>query len=232
MRLDKWIATHSDATRTLAKSAIKSGRVRVNGAIVKDQGFKVSAEDEIIANGQLIAESGEVYIALYKPEGVLSSTGDDEEDDTVIDLVDGFTHKELHIAGRLDKDTTGLVLLTSDGQWSHRVTSPKFSCEKVYLVELADPIDEEVVEIFQEGVMLYGEVKKTLPAKLELLGEREGRLTITEGKYHQVKRMFGAVGNKVVQLKRESIGCVCLRDLEPGEFYELDDDEIESFMLK
>ncbi|MGJ8672518.1 pseudouridine synthase [Rubritalea sp.] len=230
MRLDKFIATHSEASRTLAKAAIKSGRARVNGVVVKDQGLKVKPEDEIFVNGQLISASGETYIALYKPEGVLSSTGEEEEDDTVIDLVDGFTHKELHIAGRLDKDTTGLVLLTSDGKWSHRVTSPKFACEKVYRVKLADPIDEEIVEIFAEGLMLRGEIKETLPAKLELLGEREGRLTITEGKYHQVRRMFGAVGNKVVELEREMIGCVTLRDLEPGEFYELDPEEVASFL--
>lgn len=93
MRLDKYIATHSEASRTLAKAAIKTGRAKVNGEVVKDQGFKVKPEDEIIVNGQLISESGEVYIALYKPEGVLSSTGEEEEDDTVIDLVDGFTHK-------------------------------------------------------------------------------------------------------------------------------------------
>ncbi|PQJ30130.1 pseudouridine synthase [Rubritalea profundi] len=230
MRLDKFIATHSEASRSLAKVAILSGRAKVNGVVVKDQGLKLKPEDEIIVNGQLITESGEVYIALYKPEDVLSSTGDDEEDDTVIDLVDGFTHKELHIAGRLDKDATGLVLLTSDGKWSHRVTSPKFSCEKVYHVTLIDPIDEEIVEIFAEGLYLRGEEKRTLPAKLELLGEREGRLTITEGKYHQVKRMFGAIGNKVLELKRENIGAVTLRDLEPGEFYELDDAEIQSFL--
>ncbi|MFC4995131.1 pseudouridine synthase [Rubritalea tangerina] len=230
MRLDKFIATHSDATRTLAKAAIKSGQVRVNGEVVRDQGKKVSEKDVIKVHGQLIEESGEVYLALYKPEGVLSSTGAEEEDDTVIDLVDGYTHKELHVAGRLDKDTTGLVLLTSDGKWSHRVTSPKFSCEKVYHVGLADPIDEEVVEIFAEGLMLRGEDKATLPARLELLGEREGRLTLTEGKYHQVKRMFGAIGNKVVTLKRESIGQVTLGDLEPGEFYALDAEDIESFL--
>ena len=230
MRLDKFIATHSEATRSLAKVAILAGRAKVNGVVVKKQGLKIQPEDEVIVNGQLITESGEVYIALYKPEDVLSSTGDDEEDDTVIDLVDGFTHKELHIAGRLDKDATGLVLLTSDGKWSHRVTSPKFSCEKVYHVTLIDPIDEEIVEIFAEGLYLRGEEKRTLPAKLELLGEREGRLTITEGKYHQVKRMFGAIGNKVLELKRENIGAVTLRDLEPGEFYELDDAEIQSFL--
>lgn len=230
MRLDKFIATHSEASRTLAKAAIKSGRTKVNGVVIKDQGFKVTNEDEIKVHGKLISESGDVYIALYKPSDVLSSSGEEEEGETVMDLVEGFTHKELHVAGRLDKDTTGLVLLTSDGQWSHRVTSPKFSCEKVYRVTLMDEIDQEVVEIFEEGVMLHGERNATLPAKLEILSDREGRLTLTEGKYHQVKRMFGAIGNKVSELERESIGCLTLKDLEPGEFYELSEEEVASFL--
>ncbi|WP_018970797.1 pseudouridine synthase [Rubritalea marina] len=230
MRLDKFIATHSDASRTLAKTAIKHGQVKVNGVVVKDQGCKVSDEDEIVVHGVQISASGEVYIALYKPSGVLSSTGDDEEGETVLDLVDGFTHRPLHVAGRLDKDTTGLVLLTSDGAWSHRVTSPKFASEKVYHVTVLDPIDDEVVEIFQEGLMLRGEEKATLPARLEVLGEREAHLTLTEGKYHQVKRMFGAIGNKVDTLERISMGCVTLGDLEPGEFRELSDAEVQSFL--
>lgn len=230
MRLDKFIATHSDATRTLAKNAIKSGQVRVNGEVVKDQGRKVSDDDEILVHGQQISASGEVYLALYKPSGVLSSSGEEEEDETVMDLVDGFTHRPLHVAGRLDKDTTGLVLLTSDGAWSHRVTSPKFASEKVYHVTLLDPVDDEVVEIFNEGLMLRGEEKPTLPAKLEILGEREAKLTLTEGRYHQVKRMFGAVGNKVDTLERLSMGAVTLGDLEPGEFRELSDEEIQSFL--
>ena len=229
MRLDKFIATHSEATRSLAKMAIKSGRVLVNGAVEYDQGRKVSNEDSIVANGVDISEKGEVYLALYKPSGVLSSTSD-EEDETVIDMIDGFTHKELHLAGRLDRDTTGLVLLTSDGKWSHRVTSPKFKCEKVYHVTCIDEIDEEIVEIFKEGVQLHMEKRPTLPAKLELLSPYEARLTLTEGKYHQVKRMFGAVGNKVTALERESVGCVTLQDLEPGEFYELSEEEIQSFL--
>lgn len=230
MRLDKFIATHSESSRTLAKGAIKNGQVKVNGEVVKDQGRKVSDEDEIIVHGVQISASGEVYLALYKPAGVLSSSGEEEDDETVMHLVDGFTHKQLHVAGRLDKDTTGLVLMTSDGAWSHRVTSPKFSSEKVYHVTVLDPIDDEVVEIFAEGLMLRGEEKATLPAKLEVLGEREGMLTLTEGKYHQVKRMFGAIGNKVDTLERVSMGCVTLEDLEPGEFRELDDEEVQSFL--
>lgn len=228
MRLDKFIATHSEATRSLAKMVIKSGRVSVNGEVECDQGRKVSEQDQILVNGQELLQSGEVYLAMYKPEGVICATVDDEHE-TVVELVDGFTYKDLHVAGRLDKDTTGVVLLTSDGKWSHRVTSPKYGCKKVYHVTAADPIGEDIVEWFAKGVLLRDEAKPTLPAKLELLGEFEARLTLTEGKYHQVKRMFGAVGNKVVKLVRERIGCVGLRDLEPGEFYELSDEEIASF---
>lgn len=227
-RLDKFISTHSEATRSLARMAIKAGRVTVNGVVTRDHGKKVSEKDKIVVNGEMLAESGEVYLALYKPVDVVCATKD-EEFETVIDLVDGFTHRELHIAGRLDKDTTGLVLLTSDGQWSHRVTSPKHSCEKVYRVETADPIGQDYVEKFQQGIELRGEEKETLPAKLEILSEYEALLTLTEGKYHQVKRMFGAMGNKVVNLHRESVGGIGLRDLEPGEFYELSQEEIESF---
>lgn len=227
-RLDKFISTHSEATRSLAKMAIKSGRVLVNGMVERDQGRKVSEKDEVEVNGTLITQSGDVYLALYKPVDVVCATKDDEFE-TVIELVDGFTHKELHIAGRLDKDTTGLVLLTSDGQWSHRVTSPKHACEKVYRVETADPITTDYVEKFQQGIELRGEEKATLPAKLEILGECEALLTLTEGKYHQVKRMFGAMGNKVESLHRESVGGIGLRDLEPGEFYELSEEEIAKF---
>jgi len=220
-RLDKFIATHSEASR-------KGGRVTVNGEVVFDQGKKVSNKDSISVNGLDILDRGEVYIALYKPEDVVCSHLDDVNE-TVIEMIDGFTHKEMHIAGRLDKDTTGLVLMTSDGGWAHRVTSPKRKCGKVYLLEAADPIDEEYVKVFERGLLLRNEEKPTLPAKLELLGEFEARLTLTEGKYHQIKRMFGAMGNKVVKLHRESVGGIGLRDLEPGEFYELDEDEIGLF---
>ena len=228
MRLDKYIATHSDATRSLAKMAIKGGRVEINGKVTKDQGAKVKDDDLVTVNGREIAESGEVYILLHKPEGLVSAT-QDEEQDTVLDLVDGFTHKPLHIAGRLDKDTTGVLLLTSDGQWSHRVTSPKHVHGKTYIVETIVPIEKDVIEQFANGVMLHDESKPTAPATLEILEDKKARLTLTEGKYHQVKRMFGAVGNRVTKLHRESVGCITLGDLEEGEFRELTEEEIREF---
>ena len=146
-------------------------------------------------------------------------------------LLEEVNAEKLHIAGRLDCDTTGLLLLTDDGQWSHRVTSPKHKCEKTYRVWLDDPIADDVAEQFAEGVMLRGEKAETLPAQMDVVDEKEVLLTIHEGKYHQVKRMFAAVGNKVVGLHRETVGELVLDEtLEPGEYRELTAEEIALFM--
>ncbi|MGL6146861.1 MAG: pseudouridine synthase, partial [Plesiomonas sp.] len=135
---------------------------------------------------------------------------------------------KLHPAGRLDIDTTGLVLLTDDGQWSHRITSPRHHCEKTYLVTLADPVDASAIALFAEGVQLRSEPDLTRPAVLELLGSHQARLTITEGKYHQVKRMFAAIGNKVTALHRECVGGIALdSNLAEGEYRRLTDDEVQ-----
>jgi len=228
MRLDKYLATHSEASRTLAKMAIKSGRVEVNGEVIKDQGKKLKPDDVVCINGRELVESNEVYLVMNKQAGIICAT-QDEEQDTVLDFLDSYTHKELHIAGRLDKDTTGLVLITSDGKWSHRVTSPNYECEKVYQLEAILPIQESYIEEFSNGILLRDEVKPTKPAKLEITGENTAKLTLTEGKYHQVKRMFGAMGNRVTKLHRESVGGVSLGELGEGEFRELTEEEIAYF---
>jgi len=228
MRLDKYLATHSDASRTLAKMAIKTGRVEINGTVIKDQGKKVKPDDVVSINGRELKESGEVYLVMNKKAGIICAT-QDEEQDTVLDFLDGYTHKELHIAGRLDKDTTGLVLITSDGKWSHRVTSPNYVCEKAYLLETILPIEESYIEDFSNGILLRDETKPTRPAKLEILTPNSARLTLTEGKYHQVKRMFGAMGNRVTKLHRESVGGVKLDELQEGAFRALTESEIASF---
>ena len=228
MRLDKYLATHSEASRTLAKMAIKSGRVEVNGEVIKDQGKKLKPDDVVCINGRELVESNEVYLVMNKQAGIICAT-QDEEQDTVLDFLDSYTHKELHIAGRLDKDTTGLVLITSDGKWSHRVTSPNYECEKVYQLEAILPIQESYIEEFSNGILLRDEVKPTKPAKLEITDENTAKLTLTEGKYHQVKRMFGAMGNRVTKLHRESVGGVSLGELGEGEFRELTEEEIACF---
>jgi 16S rRNA pseudouridine516 synthase len=135
----------------------------------------------------------------------------------------------LHIAGRLDVDTTGLVLITSDGQWSHKITSPKKDCGKRYLVELAEPIDDSLIQVFADGVELRNEDELTKPALLDIIDSTHVRLTISEGKYHQVKRMFAAVGNRVVNLHREAVGDIELNtDLAAGEWRFLTDAEMKS----
>ncbi len=228
MRLDKFICESTSLTRTLAKKALHRGDVTCDGVIVKDAGFKVSEGMHICLEGEPISLIGERYLMLNKPVDTICSTID-EVYPSVLSLLDIEKTETLHIAGRLDADTTGLVLITSDGQWSHRITSPKKECGKRYLVTLADPVDERVIEVFAQGVELRNEDGLTKPAMLEIIEPTRVRLTITEGKYHQVKRMFAAVGNHVVALHRESIGKIELdSDLEPGEWRYLSADEIES----
>jgi len=139
---------------------------------------------------------------------------------------------KLHAAGRLDIDTTGLVLLTDDGQWSHRITSPRHHCEKTYRVTLESPISDDTAAQFTAGVQLHNEKSLTKPAQLEVITPTDVRLTLSEGRYHQVKRMFAAVGNRVIELHRERIGDIVLdEDLEPGEYRALTEDEIASIGL-
>lgn len=230
MRLDKFLCTTLGITRKEAGKLLKDKQVEVNGEVVKNGALKVTDDCDVEFNGRSLRFEGPRYFMLNKPSGFVCSHVDDYNP-TVFVLLDEVSPEKLHVAGRLDGDTTGLVLLTDDGQWSHRITSPRHVCEKVYYVELADPIAEEVIEHFAQGVQLRGEKELTRPAKLEILGEREAVITISEGKYHQVKRMFAAVGNKVEALHREKIGAVELDDdLEPGEYRPLTDEEIAAFL--
>lgn len=230
MRLDKFIAENTGLPRSQAAKVLKSGEVTVNGKIEKSGAVKISQEDEICYQGELLewVEEGQ-YFMLYKPQGYICSN-DDGEYPTVFQFFDYPLMTKLHTAGRLDVDTTGLVLLTDDGKWSHRITSPKHHCEKTYLVTLADPVEDFYAEKLAEGILLRGEKEPTLPAKLEILDDYNVNLTISEGRYHQVKRMFAALGNKVEALHRWRIGDVILDEtLAEGEFRPLTQTEIESF---
>ncbi|MFO7593792.1 MAG: 16S rRNA pseudouridine(516) synthase RsuA [Pseudomonadota bacterium] len=228
MRLDKYLAHATGLTRSRAHGMIRSGQVTVNGEVIKIIGYKLPTDAEVTWRDQVLSLTGKRYIMLNKPEGVVCATSDAEHK-TVIDLLDMDNKKELHVAGRLDIDTTGLVLITDDGEWSHRITSPKHRCDKTYLVTLAEPLEENVSEKFAEGISLRNEKRKTLPAKLEVLNPTKVRLTISEGKYHQVKRMFAAVGNRVVALHRERIGSLILdSELQEGQWRELTKEEVET----
>lgn len=231
MRLDKFIAENTGLTRSQASKAIRQSAVKINGKIEKNSARKISQDDEIYFEETLLTwlENGQ-YFMLNKPQGYICSN-DDGDYPTVYQFFDYPLAGKLHSAGRLDVDTTGLILLTDDGQWSHRITSPKHHCDKTYLVTLADPVEPHYAQTFVEGILLRGEKTPTKPAKLEILDDYNVNLTISEGRYHQVKRMFAALGNKVVGLHRWKIGAVVLdENLEEGEYRPLTQSEIDSLV--
>jgi len=227
MRLDKFLAETTGLTRSQAAKVLRQSAVTVNGKIEKSGAVKVSPDDEVCYDGERLTwvENGQ-YIMLHKPQGYICSH-EDGDYPTIYQFFDYPLSARLHSAGRLDVDTTGLVLLTDDGQWSHRITSPKFHCEKTYLVTLADPVEANYVQACTDGILLRGEKALTKPAKLEILDDYNVNLTLSEGRYHQVKRMFAALGNKVVALHRWKIGDVVLDEhLAEGEFRPLAEEEI------
>lgn len=227
MRLDKFLAHTTDLTRTLAKQVIKQQRVLINGEIARSAAQIICETDQITLDDKELSLPGVRYIMLHKPAGRVC-TRDDAHHANVFSLIENSD--DLHVAGRLDADTTGLALLTNDGQWSHRVTSPRHKCDKVYLATLAHSLTRDQAIQIEQGVMLNGEDKPTLPAQLQFISETQIRLTIHEGKYHQVKRMFAAVGNEVIALHRTSIGHVVLDSkLQPGDWRDLTQNEYESF---
>lgn len=202
----------------------------VNGNPVKSPALPIKEQDVVTLDGQILIPPSPRYLMLHKPMGYVCATRDSVHP-TVIDLIELPNKHSLQIAGRLDIDTTGLVLLTDDGQWNHRVTAPNSQCVKCYVCETADPIAPEAVELFAAGVQLHGEKNLTRPAHLELVGEKMARIQIHEGKYHQVKRMFAAIGNRIVRLHRESIGAITLdSNLNPGDHRPLTPAEIKSVM--
>ncbi|MEW6992689.1 pseudouridine synthase [Colwelliaceae bacterium MEBiC 14330] len=243
MRLDKFICKSTELTRNEAKKVLKSGEVRVNGEVAKNAAMQVHENNIITIDGQQLTARGSRYYVLHKVADTICSNVD-EVYPSVLHFIEVDRAFDLHIAGRLDADTTGLVLITDDGRWSHNVISPKKACQKTYRVWLRDEIEDEkltqLVDVFNQGIQLQGESSLTRPAKLarvepdDLMDracyKTEVLLTITEGKYHQVKRMFAAVGNRVVALHRERVGDITLGELAPGQWRELTADEIALFI--
>lgn len=228
LRLDKAISQVTDLSRAEVKRAAKQERITVNGMTVTDPSAKIRDTDELCLDGDLLTEAGPRYFMLNKPLGYVCATKDGEHP-TVLDLLDEPNKHKLHIAGRLDIDTTGLVLITDDGQWSHRITSPRHHCTKTYYAHLADPIEDNAVDKFAKGIWLNNEKTRTKPAELEILYRNEVRIIISEGRYHQVKRMFAALGNRVLELHRERIGDIVLdEELAEGEYRLLSAEEVAS----
>lgn len=232
MRLDKFICKSTELTRNEAKKLLKSGEVRVNGDIAKNAAMQVHENNCITIDGQALTARTSRYFMLHKVVDSICSNVD-EVYPSVLHFLDVDKAFDLHIAGRLDADTTGLVLITDDGRWSHNVISPKKDCQKIYRVWLRNAIPEnkinELMEKFKTGIQLQGESSLTRPAVLTLVADNEVLLTITEGKYHQVKRMFAAIGNRVVGLHREQIGKIKLADLPAGQWRTLTAAEVALF---
>ncbi|MNS04443.1 Ribosomal small subunit pseudouridine synthase A [compost metagenome] len=227
MRVDRFLSNLPRYNRQQVRLLLVEKRVRVDGKVVSDphsevlEFSRVEVDDEVLQSGKPAR-----YFMLHKPPGCVSATRDPQHP-TVLDLIDEPDKDDLHIAGRLDFNTTGLMLITNDGSWSRRLTQPQTKLPKVYYVETEQDIGPEYAIKFNEGLYFAFEDLTTQPAGLELLGPKCARLSIVEGRYHQVKRMFGHFNNKVMRLHRERMGPLELDDaLKPGEYRPLSAEEI------
>lgn len=228
MRLDKYLANNTDLSRKQVRIAIKKGRVELADDLAIDPSVHIGSEVCVKLDGEPVVEQGPGYFMMNKAEGWICSHGN-ESYPSVYGCFDRPA-ESLHVAGRLDVDTTGLLLVTGDGQWSHRISSPTHHCPKVYRVWLAEFVTEKMISKLEKGVFLEAEGVRTKPAKVDVVADDEILLTITEGKYHQVKRMMESVGNSVDRLHREQIGDLMLdQDLQPGEWRELSEEEVGLF---
>lgn len=226
MRLDKFVSDAIGITRRDSKNLIKKGLVSVNGAIIKDVGANVNETAELIIDGRKAEYKKFIYLMMNKPQGYISAT-DDKRQKTVLDLLpDSFSRYDLFPAGRLDIDTEGFLLLTNDGQTAHNLLSPSKKVGKEYFARLEKSLSEKDASAIEQGVDIGGYITK--PSKIEKQSDTECVITIVEGKFHQVKKMFEAVGNKVVYLKRISFASLPLDpNLALGEYRFLTDEEID-----
>ena len=255
MRLDKLIADCGYGTRSEVKGLLKSGAVTVNGEIVKDPGRKVDAEkDVVLCRGEAVTYSDFEYYMLYKPAGIITASRDTKEK-TVVDLIKSKRRRDLSPVGRLDRDTEGLLLITNDGQLAHKLLAPGKHVDKVYLAVISGDLPEGIIEGFKTGIDI-GDETLTKPAVLKVFATPEeagddriiekykmlansGELhyntvcvTLTEGRYHEIKRMFGAYGCTVEYLKRISMGGMELdTELAPGDYKEISQEEINKVFL-
>lgn len=228
MRLDRLLCKHTGQSYSATRELISGGHVVVDGDVIRTPGHTIDRFSEVALHGDRLQGRPRHYLMLNKPTGFLSATSDPVHP-TVMELVPAELRGLLHIAGRLDRASTGLLILTSDGQWSRRLTEPGGKKPKVYRVRTLEPVSPEAPGRFAQGIYLARENLTTTPAQIEVLGSHEARVTIYEGRHHQVKRMFAAVGNEVTALHRERMGGVVLEDsLGPGEWRPLTEAEVGS----
>ena len=224
-RLDKFLCDLNIGTRSQVKSFIQKGLVTVNNDVIKKPDHKITDTDTVCYMGQILSCEEYAYYMLHKPAGIISAT-EDKFQPTVLDYFKEEPCKNLYPVGRLDKDTEGLLLITNDGELGHRLLSPRHHIPKTYYVELNAPVNKNEINLLESGIDI-GEKNPTLPATIRIISDKILYITITEGKYHQIKRMFEAVNNKVLYLKRISMGELTLdKSLSKGQFRRLRADEI------
>ncbi len=227
MRLDRLLSQASGLSRNQVKALLRRGAVLVDGIAVRDAALQVRTEQQVMLDDMPVEWPRERYVMLNKPVGYVCSTAEDGNHAVVASLIDEPWAARLHSAGRLDADSTGLVLLTTDGQWSHALTSPRRHCFKTYIVGVRHPLADDLVGRFAAGILLNDDPQPTLPAKLELIDRLTASVQIREGRYHQVRRMFAACSNRVETLHRIAIGQIVLdSSLQPGEWRELTAQEV------
>lgn len=233
-RLQKVMAHSGVASRRKSEEMIQQGRVSVNGTIVRELGVKVSGKDRVEVDGVPIYQEHHVYYAFYKPRGVISAVTDDKERKVVNDYFP-MVKERIFPVGRLDYDTSGLILMTNDGEFANRMTHPKHEMEKTYVAKVKGMASNELLKALRHGVTLDG--RKTAPAKFKVLSADKKKetslveLIIHEGRNHQVKRMLEAVGFPVLKLKREKIGHLDLIGLSPGNYRELSKKEVSQLFV-
>lgn len=226
-RIDKIIGMQTEYSRKDVKKLVLQKRVKINGELVLKPDIKINPNIDIISiDGNTINIKENVYLVLNKPTGYISAT-EDRSQATVLDLIDKkYSHRELFPAGRLDKDTTGLMIITDDGKFAHNILAPKKHIKKSYEVTIDIPVTKEMVKGFEEGIILNDGICKR--SKMEITGENTAIVILTEGRYHQIKRMFGCFGAKVTKLNRIGMGNLILpKDLKPGDSRELTQEELE-----
>ncbi|MBV4459836.1 pseudouridine synthase [Pseudomonas sp. COR58] len=230
MRVDRFLSNLPRYNRQQVRLLLVEKRVCIDGKVVSDPHSDVLEFSRVEVDGEVLqAGKPARYFMLHKPPGCVSATRDPQHP-TVLDLILEADKDDLHIAGRLDFNTTGLMLITNDGAWSRRLTQPQTKLPKVYYVETEQEIGPEYASTFAQGIYFAFEDLTTQPAVLDVIGPKTARLSIVEGRYHQVKRMFGHFNNKVLRLHRESMGPLHLDDaLKPGEYRALRTEEIHLF---
>lgn len=229
-RLDRFLKQTQGIDKHDCRQMLAAGRIRLDGVTAESVQQIVHQFTQVKIDGAVIQQKDAIYIAMNKPTGVLSATKDAQQE-TALDLIDHPKASELHIAGRLDKYSSGLLLLSNDGRWSRALSTPENHVEKAYQVTVQNPLTDEMRQAFEDGIYFETEGVTTQPARLLITGERSATVILTDGKYHQIKRMFGRFRNPVLSIHRIQIGGLTLADLNDAQWKTLSSDELDAIAV-